>query len=325
MERPLVSLALSAYNQRRFVAEAVASALAQTYSPLEVLLSDDASTDGTFDIMKEMAAAYRGPHKVILNRNRTNNGTAQHINRQIELLAGVVYVGMAGDDVSLPERTEKSMQAFLVGGGRVQCVWTNATYVDDRGQETGSYQPDGFQGLHNRAMPVISMRRHPWVLGATSTYLMTVFREFGALDSRIMQEDRALSLRAALRGEVHYLPSRLVRYRRHGNNVYDYEKQSCESTMGLARDLDNKIGLARQAMKDCMLAKTRGWISAREADFYWWSNCRILLVEGVVRHGLLGRNFHGKRFAIKAASKLRARLLELDDAARARVFGVVAE
>ena len=65
-ERPLICFGLLAYNQEPFIREAVEGALAQTYAPLEIILSDDCSTDRTFEIMQETVAAYRGPHKVVL-------------------------------------------------------------------------------------------------------------------------------------------------------------------------------------------------------------------------------------------------------------------
>ena len=58
-ERPLVTFALFAYNQERYIREAVEGAFAQTYEPLEIILSDDCSTDRTFEIMQEMVANYR--------------------------------------------------------------------------------------------------------------------------------------------------------------------------------------------------------------------------------------------------------------------------
>ena len=58
---PLISFVLLAYKQEKYIREAVEGAFAQTYSPLEIILSDDASPDGTFEIIQEMAAAYQGP------------------------------------------------------------------------------------------------------------------------------------------------------------------------------------------------------------------------------------------------------------------------
>ena len=73
-DRPLITFALFAYNQEAYVREAIEGAFAQTYEPLEIILSDDCSTDRTFEIMQEMAAAYRGPHRVRVNLNPVNLG-----------------------------------------------------------------------------------------------------------------------------------------------------------------------------------------------------------------------------------------------------------
>ena len=52
-DRPLVTFALFAYNQEEFIREAVEGAFAQTYEPLEIILSDDCSSDRTYEIIQE--------------------------------------------------------------------------------------------------------------------------------------------------------------------------------------------------------------------------------------------------------------------------------
>jgi glycosyltransferase involved in cell wall biosynthesis len=52
-----VSFVVFAYNQERFIAEAVKGAFGQTYEPLQIVLSDDCSTDDTFRVMQALAAA----------------------------------------------------------------------------------------------------------------------------------------------------------------------------------------------------------------------------------------------------------------------------
>ena len=60
----LVSLVVMAWKQEALLPKVIAAAFAQTYQPLEIVLSDDASPDGSFAVMQEMAAAYRGPHLI---------------------------------------------------------------------------------------------------------------------------------------------------------------------------------------------------------------------------------------------------------------------
>ena len=58
--RPRASLLLLAYNQERYVEEAARSCLAQECEPLEIVFSDDASSDRTHEILTAIAADYRG-------------------------------------------------------------------------------------------------------------------------------------------------------------------------------------------------------------------------------------------------------------------------
>ena len=110
--RPLVSILLIAYNQRELVGQAIAGALAQTYSPLEILISDDASGDGTFEAIQSAVAGYAGPHRVVLNRNEANVGIGAHLSRLAAMSKGELLFVAAGDDISLPQRCDVVFDAF---------------------------------------------------------------------------------------------------------------------------------------------------------------------------------------------------------------------
>lgn len=105
--RPLVTFALFAYNQERYVREAIEAAFAQTYQPLEIILSDDCSPDGTFAIMQDMAAAYTGPHKVTARQSPKNRGLLRHVLDVVKEARGKYVVVAAGDDVSFAQRAER--------------------------------------------------------------------------------------------------------------------------------------------------------------------------------------------------------------------------
>src|SRR5947208_1619268 len=137
MDRPLLTYLVATYNQERYIREAVESALAQTYSPLEIIISDDCSRDRTFCIASEMAAAYRGPHNVRLNRNPINIGIGPHANRVMDLCQGKLLVAAAGDDVSLPERTETIYQAWEQSGRRATSIFSSYSTISSDGRDLG--------------------------------------------------------------------------------------------------------------------------------------------------------------------------------------------
>lgn len=63
---------LYTWNQAAYVAEAVKSALDQSNCALEILISDDASTDDTYEVIRGAVQDYQGPHRVRLRRSARN-------------------------------------------------------------------------------------------------------------------------------------------------------------------------------------------------------------------------------------------------------------
>src|SRR4051812_12097634 len=90
--KPLITFLVFTYQHSKFIQEALAGAFAQTYSPLQIVISDDASTDGNWDVIQRTVADYRGPHKIVVNRNERNLGFAKHLNRCFELCTGEIIV-----------------------------------------------------------------------------------------------------------------------------------------------------------------------------------------------------------------------------------------
>ena len=72
MDLPLVSFVLLTYNQELYVKQAVEGALKQDYPTLEIIISDDCSSDSTFEIIQSVVSTYSGKHKVTILRNSSN-------------------------------------------------------------------------------------------------------------------------------------------------------------------------------------------------------------------------------------------------------------
>lgn len=217
---PLVSFVLFSFNQEEFIADALAGAFAQTYSPLQIILSDDCSSDRTFDIMKESARNYRGPHQIVLNRNEQNLGIGRHINKLVELAEGEWIVGAAGDDVSVPTRTEKIMAAATQAGGRAMSIWSRAQHMQADGTLLDIFEQSS--GEAYSAKDIVGNKRV--VMGCSHAWHREVFQVFGPLYHKVMFEDNAISFRSFLLGEIVYIDETLVQYRQHAANLTNYVK-----------------------------------------------------------------------------------------------------
>ena len=108
---PPISLVLSTYQSQAHIGAALRSALAQDYSPLEILIADDGSTDETVAIVERELGAYCGPHTVILDPARDHLGV-EHANRWIRQIRGQLVVRAAGDAVSRPDRVRRTVEVW---------------------------------------------------------------------------------------------------------------------------------------------------------------------------------------------------------------------
>lgn len=223
MENPLISLIVVSYNQEKFIREAVEGALAQTYSPLEIIISDDLSNDRTFEIASELVANYRGPHKVRLNRNANNLGMGAHITHLMTMCSGQLIVGAAGDDISFPERTAVIHKAWEATGRQATSIFSSYITISSEGADLGL---GGTRGGHTDA----TLYRHqrgslagfltnnwPVVVGCTHAWSPKLFEYFGPLRSDL--EDLVLSFRSLAVGEMVYVDQPLIKYRRHDSNA----------------------------------------------------------------------------------------------------------
>ena len=206
-DRPLVTFALFAYNQEKYIREAVEGAFSQSYSPLEIILSDDCSSDRTFEIMEEMAREYRGPHAVKLRQSVQNRGVIEHINEVAEKASGAVLVLAAGDDVSFPERTEQLLGVFFIDP-EIYAVFSDFNTVN-----TSVTIPKKNSTVNSVSLREISFNGGGVGAGATYAYRKQCFSWPAKLPSSLVSEDKILPLRAAMLGKVAHLDQGLIFYR----------------------------------------------------------------------------------------------------------------
>ena len=212
-DAPLASMLLIAYEQATSVREAVEGALAQTWSPLEIVISDDASRDDTWAQIQSAVAGYSGPHRVVLNRNPVNLGIGAHLSHLVALSQGAMLFVAAGDDVSLPQRCERVMRAWLAQGRRPDLIAAALIDVDARGAAHDTIRPTDLS-LYRSAADWLA--RPPFVVGAGQAWTRRLFDRFGPLPKGVVGEDLIMVFRAIGAGGACTLDEPLVRYRRGG-------------------------------------------------------------------------------------------------------------
>ena len=204
---------LMGYQQQHTIQAAIAGALAQSYSPLEILISDDASTDGTYAAMQSAVAGYAGPHRVLLYHNPVNLGIGAHLSRLVSLSSGELLFVAAGDDVSVPARCETVVQAWLASHRKLDLIATALLDIDEDGRAGAVITPTDLAAYRGAAD---WLARPPFVVGAAQAWTRRLFDRFGPLATGVVAEDLIMVLRAIMSGGAMTLPEPLVRYRRGG-------------------------------------------------------------------------------------------------------------
>jgi glycosyltransferase involved in cell wall biosynthesis len=212
---PRVSLLLLAFNQEGTVRRAAESVLAQLCEPLEIVLSDDASSDGTFAILQELASAYRGVHRVRARRNEKNVGIGEHYNRLLACSSGRLLVTAAGDDFSVPHRVQSLIRAWDASGGRADLI---ASHVIDLDHDDRLHDVIRVDDLASYTSVEQWAKKRPYIIGAGHAFTRRMMERFGPMLPDVFYEDQIMTFRAIVGGGAVTVDEALVHYRRGGTS-----------------------------------------------------------------------------------------------------------
>ena len=134
---PLVSFAIPVRNAERHLATALDSVLAQTADDLEVVVSDNASTDSTPDLVRDYAS---GDDRVRYEPLARNAGQIANFNRVMALSRGTFVRWMGADDWVEPEYAQRCT-ARMQAEPEAVLVTTGQGFVDESGHETSADEP----------------------------------------------------------------------------------------------------------------------------------------------------------------------------------------
>lgn len=238
------SVVLLTYNQEQFVEEALLSLQNQDLDDLEVIVSDDCSSDATWEKIQKVASTYRGNKKLILSRNATNLGIIENFFAAVKKSCGELIFMAAGDDISLPNRCSKSIQFWADHGKRHDLVAADAFDISFDGKNLGIKENSRLQDWNVERW----FEERPYFFGAS--HMMTRrLLEIGPLDRKLPYEDQCLVFRAMLMGGVVRLPIPLVCHRRGGmtqsiNFQFGYRKAE------IVRDMAREIKELQQFLND---------------------------------------------------------------------------
>jgi glycosyltransferase involved in cell wall biosynthesis len=211
---PRVSIVIPSYNHERFVGRAIESAFAQTYQNFEIVITDDASTDGSVDVLSSYA---RKDSRIKLFCNRFNYET-HAVNHCIQHSSGDYIAMLASDDEFFPAKLETQVE-FLDRHPEVAAVFTQARIIDE--QDRDFPDPSHF---YCTIFQQPNRSRHEWLrhfffksncLCQPSALIRRSVYDTLGLYNPLMGalDDLDMWVRVCLHHEIHVLPDTLVNFR----------------------------------------------------------------------------------------------------------------
>lgn len=269
---PLVSVICLCYNQHRWVEEAIESVLRQTYPNIEIILADDASTDGSREVIERIKA--RHPAIKILF-SAVNRGNCAAFNAAFHESKGDYIVDLAADDIMKPDRIEKQLARFDLLDERYGVIFTDAEYIDAEGRFIrGHYAHLRIKGLLD-VVPEGDVYRNVlsryFIAAPTMLIRRSVFDRLGGYDESLAYEDFDFWVRSSREFLYAYVDEPLTLIRRAGGSMSagwykPGNKQLystylvCRKAMALSRDDGDRIALVqrvRYEMRQSVLSDNR--------------------------------------------------------------------
>ncbi len=221
MPSPRVTIGIPTYERDTYLAQAIASALAQDYSDIEVLVVLDGGSNPRVD---EVVAGF-GDARLRVVRHEQNRGIAAAINTIFREGRGELIAILGDDDVCMPDRISRQVAVFDRHPD-TGVVHGDAVVIDESGRQTGHWRSKDFS---RQALVQLLFRRHNYLVDSSTLRHRKVFDAIGPCDESLPWEDFSFHVRAArLFRYRHVGGAPVVQYRRHGENTSSDNDQSKE-------------------------------------------------------------------------------------------------
>jgi glycosyltransferase involved in cell wall biosynthesis len=205
-KKPLISVVMPVHNGLPFLDESIRSILAQTFTEFEFVILDDASTDGSTQLLREWS---RKDSRIRLFESEIRLGLSGSSNVVVSHAGSAIVARMDADDISHPDRFQRQWE-IIDSRSDIAVVGTLCVGIDETGREV---RPRDRWRLLRRSAYI------PFPHGSVM-FRRNVFDQVGgyALDAD-GGEDQDLFSRMSAGGSVVTLPDVLYRYRYHSRNA----------------------------------------------------------------------------------------------------------
>ena len=210
---PVVTVIALCFNHERFVLQALESIRTQTFQDFELIVTDDASRDGSPGLIAQWLREHRPDAHFI--RHSSNAGLCPTLNEALARARGEYICMIATDDAWLPERLEWHVAAMAAQPDSVAVVYSDVAQMDEEGRAL----PENFIAHHRPGFVPPSGQVFPWLADGNfipamgATIRRSALTAVGGYDERLSYEDYDMWLRLSARYDFVFCPGLVARYR----------------------------------------------------------------------------------------------------------------
>lgn len=219
---PLVSVVVITYNSSKYIVETLNSVKKQTYKNIELIITDDCSTDNTVSVIKEWLSKNKAKFVCAkLIESTINTGVTANYNRGIEVAAGIWIKGIAGDDIMLDNCIECNLRYALDNPSDI--IFSKVKYIGNDGDIVQNPPKLFHYGAFDltRRQFTYKLLSGNFLPAATSFMKKSLWLELERFDENIpMQEDWCFWIKAQLASKrLCFVNEETVKYRIHQSSV----------------------------------------------------------------------------------------------------------
>lgn len=206
----LVTVICLCHNHKAFVVEALQSVLQQTHAQVQLIVVDDASTDGSKVVIANFVSQQSNIEYIDLPENV---GSCKAFNIALKKAKGDFIIDLAADDVLLPERIQEGLACFEKNGPEYGLQFSDALLIQADGKSSG---------LHSDKFPHTSIPQGDiykdlieryFICSPTMMFRKELIDALGGYDEQLSYEDFDLWIRSARRWKYCYIPKALIKRR----------------------------------------------------------------------------------------------------------------
>ncbi|WP_217126448.1 glycosyltransferase [Hydrogenophilus thiooxidans] len=270
---PRVALYISVYNHEKFIEDALESAISQNYPNLLIYVTDDASTDSSFEIIKNFFLKKKCKHDYKIIRRKKNLGVTKHGLIAVQELSKLVdfIVPQGGDDISLPNRVSVLTEIWTkLGCNKFALIHTPVEIIDNENRSKGIWFPPINQRILDEKSIALNPTSHGLVIGGSAAFTPSLILESPYIFPNIY-DDQTITFRAYLKKSLIYWFEPLLKYRFGGGistspeNKTQYEWRIAISTLDTLkqRKIDAEI-FCRNDLSKYIESEIKKWENIAE-------------------------------------------------------------